>query len=143
VLDGRVGDAGDVGFLETVLAEHGSDDLAAQQDDRHRIGKGGEQAGHRVGGSRPRGHGHDAGIAGGAGIAVRHVHGALLVAGEDQLDARLVEGVEQGDGGAAGQPEDDLDPFLLQALHHLLPARGHLAGGRRSRCLGTIVGIFS
>ena len=130
VLDDRVGDAGDVGFLEAILAEHGPDDLAAQDDEGHRVGKGGEQAGHGVGGARTRGHHHHAGPAGGAGIAVGHVRGALLVAGEDELDLRFVEGVEEGDGRAAGQSEHDFDPSPLQALHDFFTTAGDLPARR-------------
>jgi hypothetical protein len=143
VLDRRVGDAGDVRLLEAVLAEHGPDDLAAENDQRHRIGQRREQARHRVGGARARGHDHHAGLAGRARVAVGHVRGALFVAGEDEPDLRFVEGVKEGDGRAAGQPEHDVDPFTLQALHYLLSARGHLDGSRRTRCPRPIVAIVS
>ncbi len=131
VLDRGVGDARDVRLLEAVLAEHGANDLATQHDHGNRIGQGGEQAGHRVGGARPRGHHHDAGLAGGAGKAIGHVCGALLVPGEDQLDLRLVKGVEEWDGRATWQSKDGFDPFALEALYDFVAARGDLAGRRR------------
>ena len=38
VLDGGVGDAGDVRLLKTVLAQHGPNDLAAEHDHGNRVG---------------------------------------------------------------------------------------------------------
>jgi hypothetical protein len=83
VLDGSVGDAGDVCLLEAVLAQHGANDLAAEHDHGDRIGHGRKQTGHGVGRARPRGHHHDARLARGAGVAIGHMRGALLVSGED------------------------------------------------------------
>jgi hypothetical protein len=144
VLDGGVGDARDVRLLEAVLAQHGANDLAAQHDHGNRVGQGGEQAGHRVGGARTRGHHHDAGLAGGAGEAIGHVRGALLVPGEDQLDLRLVERIEERDGRATWQSKHDFDPFALQTLHDFVAARGDLAGrGRLWGHLGTKICISS
>ena len=68
------------------------------------------------------------GLPGRAGVAVGHVGRALLVAHEDQLDLRVDQGVEDRDRGAAREPEDQLDPLALQALHELLGA------GRDLRC---------
>jgi hypothetical protein len=127
VLDDGVGDAGDVRLLEAVLAQHGADDLAAKHDHGNRVGHGREQAGHRVGGARTRGHHHDAGLAGGAGVAIGHMRGALLVPGEDQLDFRLVKRIEERDGCATWQSKHDFDPFALQALHDFVATGGDLA----------------
>jgi hypothetical protein len=144
VLDGGVGDARDVRFLEAVFAQHGPNDLAAEHDHGNRVGHGGEQSGHRIGRPRTRGHHHDTGFAGGAGVTIGHVRGALLVAGEDQLDFRLVERIEKRDGRSPWQPKHDFDPFTLQTLHHLVAARGSLARGNGLRsCLATKVRIFS
>ena len=59
----------------------------------------------------------------GARVPVRHVGGALLVPGEDELDRGIDQGIEQGDGGPAGQAEDVLHPLLLKHVHHGLGAR--------------------
>ncbi len=50
--------------------------------------QGGWQGRDGVGGAGAGGHEHDARLAGGAGVAVGHVAGALLVAGEDELEVR-------------------------------------------------------
>ena len=49
VLDHRVGDPGDVGFLEGVLAQHRGDGLSAQDDHRDRIHERGQAAGNGIG----------------------------------------------------------------------------------------------
>ena len=120
VLDHRVGDTGDVGLLKGVLAQQGPYHLRG--DDHHGDGihERGVQAGDGVGGARTGGHQDHARFAGGAGVAVSHVGRALLVANPDQLDLRPDEGIEERDGRAAGQAENDLHPFALQALYDLL-----------------------
>ena len=55
--------------------------------------------------------------AGGAGVAVGHVAGGLLVAGVDDADRRLArERVEEAVELHAGQPEDDVDAPPPKAL---------------------------
>ena len=131
MLHHRVGDAGDVGLLEGVLAQHRRDGLAGEHDHRARIHQRGQQAGHRVGRARARGHQHDARLAGRTRVAVRHVRRALLVADEDQLDLRVDERVEDRHRGAARQPEDVLDPFAFQAADQRLGPGLRLGDGRR------------
>jgi hypothetical protein len=134
VLDDRVGDARDVGFLEGVLAEVHGRRLAREHDHRDRVHERGQQAGDRVGGAWTRGDQHDPGAAGRTRVAVGHVRGALLVAREDQLDLAVDQGVEDRHGCAAGKPEDVLDTVLFQAAHQALGARcgwsdAHRLGG--------------
>ena len=53
------------------------------------------------------GGGHaDADLAGGAGVAVGHVRGALLVADQDVMDGELAQSVVDGEDGSAGIAED-------------------------------------
>ena len=135
VLHHRVGDAGDVGLLEGVLAEHRRDGLAGEDDHRHRVHQRRQQAGHRVGGAGTGGHQHHARLAGRARVAVGHVRGPLLVADEDQLDLRVDERVEDRHRGAARQAEDVLDPFALEAADQRLGTGLQLGrpGWRRER----------
>ena len=64
MLHHRVGDSGDVGFLERVLAEHRRDGLSGEDDHWHRVHQRRQQAGDRVGRARTRRHEHDARLAG-------------------------------------------------------------------------------
>ena len=89
---------------------------------------GGQQPGDGVGGPGSRGDQNDAGFAAGAGVAVGHVGGALLVAGKDELElGRIQQSVEDGHGGAAGMAED---VFNTLALHGF------------DNCVGTSHGKF-
>ena len=82
VLDHGHGDADNVGFLECVRADDAACDLAGDNHQGHGIHKGGCDAGYGVGGARPAGDQDYADFAGCARVAVRHVRGALLVAGQ-------------------------------------------------------------
>ena len=62
---------------------------------------------HEVGGAGSGGGEADADAARGAGVAVGHMGGALLVADEDVVDGgEFAEGVVDGEDGAAGIAED-------------------------------------
>ena len=116
VLDDRVGDARNVSLLEGILAEHGSDLLAAEDDDRRRVHVRRQEPRHRVGCARAGRHENDAGFPRRPGVAVRHVGGALFVPNQDQLDVRLHECVEDGHRSAAGQSENVFNALAFQAL---------------------------
>ena len=134
MLHHRVGDPGDVGFLEGVLAQHRRDGLPGEHDHRHRVHERGQQAGHGVGGARSRGHQHHARFTGGTRVAVGHVGGALLVAHQDQLDLGIDQRIEHRHGGATGKSKDVLDPFALQAADQAFPRRwGRPPQGQASR----------
>ena len=122
VLDDGVGDAGDVRFLEGVLAEEGADLLPTEHDDRSGVHQRGQQSGDGVGGARAGGHENHARLAGGARIAVGHVGRALFVAREDELDARVHESIEDWHRSTAREPEDVLDTLTFEALDELLGA---------------------
>jgi hypothetical protein len=137
VLHHRVGDAGDVRFLEGVLSQHRRDGLAGEHDHRDRVHESGEQPGHRVGGARPRGHEDHAGLAGRPRVAIGHVGRPLLVANQDQLDLRIDQRVEDGHGRPAGEAKDVLHALALQAPNELLGSgRGHRDGAGLDRGRG-------
>src|SRR5205085_8392250 len=59
----------------------------------------------------------DAHLAGRLRISLGGVTAAGLVPDQDVADARVVEGVVRREVGTARQPEYDVDPFRLEALH--------------------------
>jgi hypothetical protein len=109
VLGDGQGDAGDVDFLKRVGAEDFGGDLAGDADDGDRVEHGRGDAGDEVGGAGAgRGNAH-AYLTRGAGVAVGHVGGALLVAHEDVVDRELAQRVVGGKDGSAGIAEDGGD----------------------------------
>ncbi len=108
--DGQ-GDAGDVDLLKGVRAEDLAADLAGDRHNRNAIEHGGGDAGDEVGGAGAGGGDADADLARGAGVAVGHVRGALLVADEDVVDGELAQGVVDGEDGSAGVAEDPVYAF--------------------------------
>ena len=56
------------------------------------------------------------GLPGHHGVALGHVAGALLVADQDVADGGVDDRVVDGQDGAAGQAEHDVDPLHLEAL---------------------------
>ncbi len=79
-----------------------------------RVEHGGGDAGDEVGGAGAGGGDADADLAGGAGVAVGHVRGALLVADEDVVDGELAQRVVGGEDGSAGVAEDLGDAFACE-----------------------------
>src|ERR1700733_325818 len=106
VLGGGQGDAGDVDLLKRVAPEDFAADLAGDRHNGNAIEHGGGDAGDEVGGTGAGGGDADADLAGGAGVAVGHVRGALLVAHEDVVDGELAQGVVGGEDGSARVAED-------------------------------------
>ena len=90
-------------------------------DHRDRVHVGVAQRRDDVGGRRAAGHHGHAGAAGGVGVALGHVAGALLVAHEDVADRRVDDRVVHRQDGAAGQAEDDLDALHLEAAIRAWP----------------------
>ncbi len=115
VLGDGQGDAGDVDLLEGVGAEDFAADLAGDGDDGDGVEHGGGDAGDEVGGAGAGGGDADSDLARGAGVAVSHVCGALLVADEDVMDGELAQGVVGGEDGSARVAED---------LVHAFPGKG-------------------
>ena len=91
------------------------------------------QAGHRIGGAGAGGDEDAADLAGRAGIALRRMDGALLVAHQDVAHLVLVEQrVVDRQHGAAGIAEHVLDALVGERLdHHLGAGHPHPAGARR------------
>jgi hypothetical protein len=128
-------DAHRVGLLERVGADQMRGHLAGQNHQRNRIHQGIGQAGDRIGCAGPRGHQHNAGLAGGAGIAFRGMGGALLVAHQDMGDAVVGEQrVIDGKHRAAGIAEDMGYALVLERAHH------HLSAGQRNRLSDGVLG---
>ena len=123
VLHYRKRDPCNVGFLECVHPQVLHAGLPRDHDHGYRVHLCREDARDGVGCARARGDQDHAGLTACAGKAVGHVGGALLVTGQHQLDGRVHEGIEQRNGGAAGEAEHVLDPLLLQDVHHGLGAR--------------------
>ena len=115
VLRDRHRDAADVRFLEGVRTDGLGVDLSGDGDDRHRVHVGIGQRSDQVRGARPRGRHAHAHLAGGRGVPLGGVAGALLVANEDVTN---LDGVEQrvvrGEDGPARQAEDRLDTLRLE-----------------------------
>ena len=132
-------DAGDVGFLEGVGADGRTRDLARDVDHGHRVHVVVGHAGDEVGGPGARGAGGHADLAGGPRVAVGGEAGGLLMPDQDVTDAVLVvvEGVVEGQRGAARHSEDDVDAGGEHGVAHHLAAstRGAWRGG------GTVGGL--
>ena len=117
VLGHGAGRADHIRLLEGVPSDLGAYHLARDRDHRHRVHVRGAQTGDEVQRTRARGGEHDARLAAGARVAVRHVRGALLVADQDVLELRMLGQVlVDRQVGAAGVAEDVLDTFALQRL---------------------------
>src|SRR5690606_39513751 len=79
--------AGGVGLLEGVASDGGGADLPGDGHQRGGVHLGVLEGGDQVGGAGTRGGEHDADPAGGHGVALCHVAGALLVT--DRKSTRL------------------------------------------------------
>ena len=124
VLGAGARDADRVAFLEGVVADQMRRHLAGDADHRNRIHQRIGQAGDGVGRAGARGDEHDADLAGRARIAFGGMHGALLVAHENVLDAvLLVQLVIDRQDGAARIAENMLDALIGESLKHHLGAR--------------------
>ena len=122
VLGDALGNTGDVTLLEGVGADRARGDLTGDDDQGRGVHVGVADGGHDVGRAGARGDHSHAGTAGGEGVALRHVAGALLVADEYVTDARVDQRVVDREDGATGQAEDNFDTFHLQALDEGLRA---------------------
>ncbi len=105
VLGDGQGDAGDVGFLEGVGADHRAAHLARDADDGRGVHHGRGNAGNHVGGAGAGSCQSDTHAAAGARVSIGHVRGALLVAHQHMVHARFGHGVVGGQDGAAGVSE--------------------------------------
>ena len=130
VLGDGHGDAGDENFLEAVLADIAGAHVAGEGHQGHAVHIGGGDAGDQVGGAGAAGGQHHAGAAGGPGVAVRRVAGALLVGGEHMADLvlALVQFVVEVQHRAARVAEQG-----IHALLHQYPGED-LRAGKRHVC---------
>src|SRR5437870_5244421 len=125
VLGARARDADVVRLLERVVADQVRGDLPRERDDRDRVHVGVLQRGHEVRRRGPRGHQAGAHLARRPRVALRGVPRGGFLADEDVADPlEVVEGVVDRQHRAAGQPEEDVDPFAFQTLEHD-PRSGH------------------
>jgi hypothetical protein len=132
VLGDGHGDAADVGLLEGVLADQVGADLGGDRDQGDGVHVGRRDAGDEIERAGAGGAHADADFAGGAGIAVGHVRGALLVAGEVEVHPAVshgvVELVEEVEEHAARDAEGNVGALLAQDLEDDLGA-GERGGG--------------
>ncbi len=116
------GDAGDIGLLEGVLAEHQAGHLAGDRQQRravhHRVGDRRDQ----VGGAGAAGADANADLPSRAGVALGGVAGALLVPAEHvaQLVAIFPHRIVERHDRAAGDSEHHIDAIADQRLAHNL-----------------------
>jgi len=134
VLGARAGDADGVRLLEGVGADQMGRDLAGQDHQGDGIHQGVDDRGDGVGRAGARRRQHHAGLAGGAGVALRRVARALLVARQHVTQARLMkEGVIDRQHRAARIAEQVGYPLIHQGADDDLGAREHfdrVFGGR-------------
>ena len=120
--DGQ-GDAGDVGFLKGVGADQLAAHLSGNANDGRRIQHRGGDAGDHVGRARSGGRDRNPNVAAGAGVAIRHMGGALLVAHQDVMDIAMFQRVIRRQNCASRITEDVLHAFALQAFPQNLCSR--------------------
>ncbi len=120
--DGQ-GDAGDVGFLKSVRTDQLAAHLSGNANNGGRIQHGGGDAGDHVGGARSGSCDRNAHFAAGAGVAIRHMRRALLVAHQDVVDIAVLQRVIRRQNCASGIAEDMLYAFALQAFPQDLCSR--------------------
>ncbi len=119
VLHDRPRQTDHVGLLEGVVADPVGAHLAGQHHHGNGVHEGGGNAGDGIGRAGAGGHQHHAGLAGGAGIAVRGMRGGLLVAHQNVIDFVLLEQrVIDVQYRAPGIPEDVLHSLVLQSADH-------------------------
>jgi hypothetical protein len=102
-----------VGFLVQALGAG----LAGDGHQRRVVHVGVGHAGDEVGGPRSQGADADPGLAGEAAVDIGHEGGALFVAGGDEADIRVQQGVHDVQVFLAGNTEDVFHTFVFQTLH--------------------------
>ena len=112
-------DSENVGLLEGVLAQHPGDLLSADHDHGDGIHLCSHESGDGVSSSWSGSDKNGSGLSGGAGVAVSHVHGALLVTNEDEFHLRFhrFEGVENWNRGSSGISEDVFDSQVIEGFN--------------------------
>ena len=119
VLGGRARDADVVGLLERVVADRGRRHLPGEGDDRDRVHQRVLERGDQVGRGRSGGDETDTDLAGRPRVPFRRVPGGSLLAYQHVAQAlEVVQGVVDRQDRAAGQTEDEIHAFPLDALEH-------------------------
>ena len=124
VLGDGHGDALDISLLKGILAQHGRAHIARKRHHGHTVHIGGGNARYQIGSARAAGGQHHTGFAGGAGVSVGRMAGALLVGRHHMVDAMLVavQFIIQIQHRAAGIAEQCVHALLCQHLHKYLRA---------------------
>ena len=91
MLDDRARDTDGVAFLEGVEPDCRCRHLTRDDDHRNRVHVGSRDACHSIRGTRTRCYQGNTNIAGGPRIAIRRVHGSLLMAHQHMPDGVLFE----------------------------------------------------
>ena len=94
--------------------------LSGDGDERSPIHVGVGHSGNQVGGAGSEGGQANSGCSGEAPTNVSHESRALLMARGDETDRAVEERVHHVDVLLAGDPEDGLDPFVLETLDEQL-----------------------
>ncbi len=119
MFDAGTGNADRINLLKGIITNQRLGHLPGNHHHRHRVHIGRRNTGHRIGGTRPRGHQHHAGLAGGAGIAVGRMRRRLLMTNQHMLNLVLpVERIIDMQHRAAGIPEDMGHPFITQTADY-------------------------
>ena len=90
--DGK-GDAGNVRFLKCVGTDQLASDLPGDADDRRGIHHRSSDARDHIGSARPGGRDCHSNLAAGAGIAIRHVRGALFVTHQNVMNVAMLQSI--------------------------------------------------
>ncbi len=131
MLGAVAGDADGVAFLKGIGADQRGRHLSGDDHHRDRIHQRVGDAGDRIGRTGAGCDEDDAGLAGGARIALRRVGCRLFVADEDVLDRGMLEQcVIDRQHRAAGIAEHRIDTQIDQRLHDDVRA-GHFARSGR------------
>ena len=122
VLGDRTADAVHVGLLEGVGADLAHGDLARHANERDAVHVGGGESRNGVGSAGAGGDDADAGLAGGARIAVGRMDAPLLVPTENELERRVRQAVEYVQNRTTGITENNFRASLGNGIHKRLGA---------------------
>ena len=123
VLGDGAADAVHVRLLECVCTNLAHGDLSRDAHERDAVHVRGGETCDGVCGTRSARHEAHAGLAGGARIAVGHVHAALLVPSQHELERGLWQAVEYVQHRAAGISEQHFSARFSERIHERLGAR--------------------
>ncbi len=111
--DGK-GDAGNIRFLKSIIADQRADHLPGEKNHRDGIHLGGGNARDQVGGAGAGSGQRYTHQSRGAGVAVGHVRSTLFVAGQYMVNRTFHQGIVDGQGRAAGIAEHHFHLLVFQ-----------------------------